>query len=98
MNSLTDRLYQQVTDEQKLAYREAALSAIGRGIPKQMIYQYFLQSAYATLEELGSETGLNPDELNQVAVEIAHKLYVGATRDDSESNDNSNTGTGTEHG
>lgn len=95
--SLTDRIYSQFTEEQLQSYRDAVTAALARGIPKQMVYQYFLQAAYATLEELGAETGLNQDQLNQTAVEIAHKLYMRATQDDSEGNDNSGLGTGAEH-
>lgn len=98
MTNLTDRIYAQFTDEQLESYQSAVAEALSRGVPKQMVYQYFLQAAYATLEELGPETGLNNDQLNQTAVEIAHKLYMRATQNDgAEGNDNSSAGSGTEH-
>ena len=79
MTNLTDRLLEQFTEEQLNSYQVAVAEALGRGIPKQMIYQYFLQAAYATLEELGAELALSPEDQNQVAIEVAHKLYMRTT-------------------
>lgn len=93
MSNLTDKIYSQFTEEQLNSYQEQVAAAIARGVPKQMIFQYFLQAAYATLEELGPETGLNNDQQNQVAINIAHKLYMRATQHERESNDNRDDGT-----
>lgn len=92
MTNLTNRVYDSFSEEQLQFYQDAAIAAIARGIPKQMIYQHFLQSAYAVLEELESYTTLSQEQLNQTAVEIAHRLFMRATQHDSKSNDNSDSG------
>lgn len=93
MSHLTDKIYSQFTEEQLNGYQEQVTAALERGIPKQMIFQYFLQAAYATLEEVTREFHLPQDMQNQVAVEIAHKLYMRATQDGTQSDDNSSSGT-----
>lgn len=93
MSNLIDKIYGQFTEEQLNGYQEQVTAALNRGIPKQMVFQYFLQAAYATLEELGEGLQLTQEEQNEIAVGIAHKLYMRATQDGTQSDDNSSAGT-----
>lgn len=93
MSSLTNKIYNSFTEEQLSNYQEQVTAALERGVPKQMIFQYFLQAAYATLEELGEGLQLTQAEQNEIAVGIAHKLYMRATQDGTQSDDNSSAGT-----
>jgi hypothetical protein len=98
VSNLIEQIYGQFTEEQLNNYQEQVTAAVAKGIPKQMIFQYFLQAAYATLEELGPKTGLNNDQQNQVALDIAHKLYIRASQNvSSQSNNNGISGSDTEH-
>jgi len=90
MSNLIDQIYDQFTEDQLDNYETLVGDAINNGIPRQMIYQYFLQAAYATLEQLG-DTGLSQDQQNQVAVQVAHKLYMRSTENHGKSDDNSST-------
>lgn len=95
MNNLIDQLYGQFTEDQLNQYEELVGDALSNGMPPQMVYQYFLQATYAALEQLG-DVGLSQNQQNQVAVQVAHKLYMRATGH-GKGDDNSSAGTDTQH-
>lgn len=95
MNTLIDRLYGQFSEDQLDQYEALVGEALSKGLPPQMVYQYFLQATYAALEQLG-DVGLSQQQQNQVAVQVAHKLYVRATGY-GKGDDNSSIGAGEEH-
>lgn len=95
MNNLIDQLYGQFSEDQLDQYEALVGEALSKGLPPQMVYQYFLQATYAALEQLGN-VGLNQQQQNQVAVQVAHKLYMRATGHGKGDN-NSSAGSNQEH-